>query len=123
MADLTNPIFHDAEKARRYLEAERWPDGPVCPHCGSHEQATKLKGKSTRPESTSARLARSHIRSPLGPCFWFRCPNCGEGTQKSVAWLKDHGELQCPGCHTVFPILHREHILGIIEMVRKAGSS
>lgn len=52
----------------------------------------------------------------------FRCPNCGEGTQKSVAWLKSHSELQCPGCHTTFPILHREHILGVIEMIRKAGS-
>jgi transposase-like protein len=32
--DLTNPIFQDTEKARRHLERVRWPDGPVCPHCG-----------------------------------------------------------------------------------------
>jgi hypothetical protein len=30
---LTNPIFQDAEKAREFLEAQRWPDGPICPHC------------------------------------------------------------------------------------------
>lgn len=35
MCDLTKPHFQDADKAREYLEALRWPDGPVCPHCGS----------------------------------------------------------------------------------------
>ncbi len=49
MIDLTNPIFRDAEMARQYLETQRWPDGPVCPHCGSKHEATKLQGKSTRP--------------------------------------------------------------------------
>lgn len=33
--DITNPIFHDEEKARAHLEEQLWPDGPVCPHCGS----------------------------------------------------------------------------------------
>jgi len=36
-ADLSNPIFHDEEKARVWLEAERWPDGPVCPFCNKHD--------------------------------------------------------------------------------------
>jgi transposase-like protein len=30
---ITAPYFHDDDKAREYLEAIRWPDGPVCPHC------------------------------------------------------------------------------------------
>lgn len=47
--DLTNPIFNDEAKAREFLEAERWPHGPVCPHCEAVDAATKLKGKSTRP--------------------------------------------------------------------------
>jgi transposase-like protein len=49
MLDITNPIFQDAEKSREYLEVQRWPDGPVCPHCIAMHQATKLQGKSTRP--------------------------------------------------------------------------
>jgi hypothetical protein len=40
MIDLTNPIFHDIDKAREFLEATRWPDGPICPHCGSVDVAT-----------------------------------------------------------------------------------
>ena len=33
--DLTDPIFHDEDKAREHLEASRWPNGPYCPHCES----------------------------------------------------------------------------------------
>ena len=34
MSIANNPIFHDAKAAREWLEAQLWPDGPVCPHCG-----------------------------------------------------------------------------------------
>ena len=29
--------------AYRYMEALRWPDGPVCPHCGNAEKHYYLK--------------------------------------------------------------------------------
>lgn len=48
MFDLTAPIYSDANVAREHLEALHWPNGAVCPHCGSVE-VTKLQGKSTRP--------------------------------------------------------------------------
>lgn len=35
MTNLTAPHFADEDKAREYLEALRWPEGPFCPHCGS----------------------------------------------------------------------------------------
>ena len=35
MCDLTAPYFLDKDKARERLESLRWPDGPICPHCGS----------------------------------------------------------------------------------------
>lgn len=47
--NLTDPIYLDPEKAREHMEAIRWPNGPICPHCGGTENNTKLKGKSTRP--------------------------------------------------------------------------
>jgi transposase-like protein len=49
MTDLTNAIYSDAGKAREHLEALHWPNGPVCPRCGSMDRITKLAGKSTRP--------------------------------------------------------------------------
>ena len=45
MSIADNPIFHDAEAAREWLEALLWPDGPVCPHCGLIGAAYKLHGK------------------------------------------------------------------------------
>jgi transposase-like protein len=49
-ANLQNPIFQDDAKAREWLEARVWPNGPVCPHCGNADQAkiTVLKGKAHR---------------------------------------------------------------------------
>ena len=46
--NLFDPIYQDADKAREHLEALHWPHGPVCPHCGVINEATKLQGKSTR---------------------------------------------------------------------------
>ncbi len=48
-ADLTAPHFTDETKAREALEAIRWPSGPVCPHCGVIDNATRMQGKTTRP--------------------------------------------------------------------------
>lgn len=44
MVDITNPIFHDEDKAVAHLEASRWPDGPFCPYCGS-TKVTRMAGK------------------------------------------------------------------------------
>jgi transposase-like protein len=49
-AHLQNPIFQDDSKAREWLEARVWPNGPVCPHCGSTgDDVTALQGKKHRP--------------------------------------------------------------------------
>ena len=61
MIDLTNPIFTSSDKARVYLEAQRWPDGPYCPHCGEAENVRKLKGKSTRPGLHQCNSCRQHF--------------------------------------------------------------
>jgi transposase-like protein len=49
MSHLSNPIFHDDDKARQWLEARIWADGIMCPHCGSVDNCTKLEGKAHRP--------------------------------------------------------------------------
>jgi transposase-like protein len=47
--DLRNPIFHDDNAAREYLETVLWPQGPVCPRCGvMGDRITKMTGKSLR---------------------------------------------------------------------------
>lgn len=39
MCKLDEKRFHDDEAARKYLEATLWPNGPVCPHCGTINSA------------------------------------------------------------------------------------
>jgi len=43
MFDISNPVFHDAAKARAYLENLRWADGRFCPHCGEAERTSAAK--------------------------------------------------------------------------------
>jgi len=47
---LKNPIFQDETKAREWLEARVWPEGPTCPHCGNADKAKikALEGKAHR---------------------------------------------------------------------------
>ena len=47
--DTKNPIYHDDDAARAHLERLLWPHGPVCPHCGVIDNATAMKGATTRP--------------------------------------------------------------------------
>src|SRR5271170_2158532 len=48
--NLTDPRFTDPDKAREYLEAQRWPNGPDCPHCGNADGAkiSALNGNAHR---------------------------------------------------------------------------
>src|SRR5437660_6260638 len=39
---ILEPQFTDEDKAREYLEAMRWPDGAVCPHCGLLGEAYRI---------------------------------------------------------------------------------
>ena len=48
MTALNAPHFHDDDAARAYLESVRWPDGPVCPHCGVIGSHYQLEGKAHR---------------------------------------------------------------------------
>lgn len=49
-ANLQDPIFTDETKAREWMEALVWPNGRVCPHCGSTgDDVTKLTGEKHRP--------------------------------------------------------------------------
>ena len=66
MSDLTNPIFHDEDAARAHFEALRWPNGPVCPHCGAADEATLVKGKSHRPGMYQCNACRKPFTVKVG---------------------------------------------------------
>src|SRR5271157_4596683 len=69
MSILSNPIFHDEDKAREWLERELWPHGPVCPHCGAIAEATQLKGKAHRPGVYQCNACRGQFTVTVGTLY------------------------------------------------------
>ena len=45
MTALSAPHFTNDDAARALIESIRWPDGPVCSHCGSINHAYAVKGR------------------------------------------------------------------------------
>ena len=67
--NLTAPIFTDADKAREHLEATRWPQGPICPHCGVVAEATALQGKAHRAGLYQCNACREQFTITVGTVF------------------------------------------------------
>lgn len=86
MSDLSRPEFHDAEKAREWLEKELWPNGPVCPHCGVVNQATLLK-HGTKPRKTPPKKPQPH-RAGL-----YQCNACREPFTVTVGTLYERSHV------------------------------
>jgi transposase-like protein len=62
-------IYTDENAAREHLESLNWPDGPICPHCGTVDEATKLQGKSTRPGVYKCRPCQKPFSVTVGTVF------------------------------------------------------
>jgi transposase-like protein len=72
--DLTDPIFHDDEAARLYFEAQRWPSGPFCPHCGVIDDICRMEGQSHQ----------------AGMCY---CRGCGKKFTVTVGTVMERSHL------------------------------
>src|SRR3954469_20306910 len=69
MSDFSRPEFHDAEKAREWLENELWPNGPVFPRCGVIDQSTLMQGKSHRPGLYQCNACRKPFTVTVGTLY------------------------------------------------------
>lgn len=69
MSALNQPHFQDPIKAREYLEALRWPTGPVCPHCASVAAHYALAGKAHRPGLWKCKDCREQFSVTVGTVF------------------------------------------------------
>lgn len=69
MTALNAPHFQDADKARQYLEAVRWPNGPICPHCGVVGEHYALQGKAHRPGLWKCKDCREQFSVTVGTVF------------------------------------------------------
>ncbi len=67
--DLNHPMFHNADAARAHLEKLLWPEGPVCPHCGTCDEATLMKGKAHRAGLYNCRACDEQFTVTIGTIF------------------------------------------------------
>lgn len=72
-ANLQNPIFTDEDAARAHLEAIRWPDGAICPHCGNSDQEriARVEGEkqSHRPGLFYCNECKGQFTATVGTVF------------------------------------------------------
>jgi transposase-like protein len=93
--------FHDEDAARVWFETARWPDGPICPNCGSLKHyATKKTGRYRcgEPEcrkdftvQTKSVMERSH--APL--TSWAIAFHLAASSKKGFSAHQLHRELGC----------------------------
>jgi transposase-like protein len=68
-ATLNAPRFRDDNAARKHLESIRWPNGPICPHCGAFERISPLNGKGQRPGLYFCGDCREQFTVTVGTVF------------------------------------------------------
>lgn len=77
--NLTDKRFQDIDEARKWLEQQRWPNGPYCPHCGNSD-----------PEKITAipENAKAKIRAGL-----FQCNDCREQFTVTVGTVMERSKI------------------------------
>jgi transposase-like protein len=113
--------FHDEEAARRWFEGARWPDGPICPKCGSKKHyATKKLGRyrcgtaDCRKDftvMTGTVMERSHAKLTQ----WAVAFHMGASSKKGFSAHQLHRELGCQ-YNTAWFLHHR-----VMEAMRRGG--
>ena len=113
--------FHDEEAARQWFEAARWPQGPICPTCGSLKHyATKKLGRYRCGEKECRRdftvmtgtvMERSHAKLTL----WAAAFHLAASSKKGFSAHQLHRELGCQ-YNTAWFLHHR-----IMEAMRRGG--
>jgi transposase-like protein len=99
MSGFSAPHFHDAEAARKHLEAIRWPDGPVCPHCGNYEKIYEVKSAKARAGVYACAACRKQFTVTVGTLFershvplnlWFQAAYLLAGSKKGMSAHQIH---------------------------------
>jgi transposase-like protein len=91
---ISDPHFHNEEKAFAYVEARVWPEGPVCPHCGGVERISKMQGQSTRKGLYKCYKCRKPFTVRMGTIFesskvplqvWLMAMHLIAGSKKGIS--------------------------------------
>ena len=97
MSQLNAPHFQNADEARKYLEGQVWPNGRVCPHCGSIGNHYELNGKTNRPglykcsdcrEPFTVTVGTVFERSKVGLHIWLQAVYLINSSKKGISSLQ-----------------------------------
>jgi hypothetical protein len=114
--DLTDPIFTDETAAREHFEALRWPDGPICHHCGVMGESTKLNGKTTRAGLYKCRACQKPFTATMGTLYekshiplhkWLLATHLMSASKKGISSLQLHRMLGFGSYRTAWFMAHR----------------
>jgi transposase-like protein len=118
---FANPIFHDETAARAWFEATRWPNGPICPKCGSAKHYATKKAGVYRCSATACRkdftvmtgsvMERSHAKLTQ----WAAAFHMAASSKKGFSAHQLHRELGCQ-YNTAWFLHHR-----VMEAMRRGN--
>src|SRR5258708_5303772 len=101
--ELSDPVYHDEEAARKHLEAVRWPHGPVCPYCGTTDQNPPLAGESMGPgwdyctackDKFTVRMGTVYERSHIPLHKWLLAARLMASSKKGISAHQLHRTLK-----------------------------
>lgn len=118
---FSQPHFHDEDAARVWFETARWPDGPVCPKCGSTKHYVTSKPGRYRCATSACRkdftvmtgtvMERSHAKLTQ----WAVAFHMAASSKKGFSAHQLHRELGCQ-YNTAWFLHHR-----VMEAMRRGG--
>jgi transposase-like protein len=88
MAGLIAKHHQDEEAARKHLEKTRWPDGPVCPHCGIVNDATLLESQTEGKRKGKTVTFKTHARTGT-----YKCRACGQQFSVTVGTIFEDSKI------------------------------
>ncbi|MCC7393526.1 MAG: IS1595 family transposase [Sphingomonadaceae bacterium] len=111
------PQFKSEEGAFAYVEAQLWPNGPVCPHCGNCDQGRirKMEGKTTRLGLHKCNECRKPFTVRMGTIFesshlalhlWLQVIHLMCASKKGISTRQIQRMLQC-SMKTAWFLTHR----------------
>jgi transposase-like protein len=119
--NLANPIFSDETAARQWFETTRWPNGPICPKCGSAKNYPTKKAGVYRCAASTCRkdftvmtgtvMERSHAKLTL----WAAAFHLAASSKKGFSAHQLHRELGCQ-YNTAWFLHHR-----VMEAMRRGN--
>jgi len=114
---LSDARFHNEEAAFAYVEAELWPNGPVCPHCENADTSKigRLQGKTTRVGLRKCYACRKPFTVRIGSIFedshlplrlWLQAIHLLCSSKKGISTRQLQRTLGC-GLKTAWHLGHR----------------